>query len=716
MTQQNSSYQQALRDEEGWHDLSDRAAKLRERAEQLRHEIKRVQHVEYAFQKSTRDGVQALQFALENDPTNSELLRVCVEQSGARLQQNDVVDAQTIAMCGLSYGCGDALRTLRALYVTAKTVDDIKNDVIEMKNVERNIIRIRQNGLIRVSDIAEIIDLGRRSLEYSLRIHQHGLIRGSDIDKVFDLGRKSLEYSLEYSLQKTRYLLTALIENISGLAKQHANLNQEIVRLETRKLTLKGDEERLNAYYKKKQGELNSEIQTLEQEHERLLLVVDELNSEIQTLVVKKSSQSPHNIERKEIVVNTDPQRHAQVIYRTPDIVAQNNKFLPREKKSRKVSQYWLSYSVLIGLFLLIFLVLGISLKMILKSMQSVVAVSIPLTSEVVSTNKPVEPTDEPVVLATVSEPTPPPSSITSTPVVPTTEPTTVSASTPPLTTVTFLSPNEPVTLDGWMYTLPYTNSSFFLKELDGVLSSKGRFVVVLMRVINENDKDQSLPPGFFQLRDDQGKTYPSRPDLQPYTNERAPISDSNYRRLVLVFDVPADATGFSIASTQDLTRGWPITPRDLAAAELKSAPVDSPQKDFEGWNYDFSGPAEVEKSLEIGGNPARVGYTFVVIRVRIMNGTNRSQSIDPFLFVLRDATGGVYLMQQEKMVTYFQRRGRFTENSGPKGEFQTLRPDTEIPKDDSTWGLPLVFEVPQSATGLMLMNPLSPTTAWDIP
>lgn len=663
MSQQNSSYQQALRDEEGWHDLSDRAAKLRERAEQLRHAIVRVQHVESAFQKSTRDGVQALQSALEHDPTNSGLLRVCVEQSRSLLLKNHEKEAQGVAKCGLSCGCGDALITLRVLYIVAKIVEfDIKNDNEKLINMSKYLIRMHQLGSIYDSDVADVIDLGRRSLEQSL-LKASGDTRQRLLNILSEIDPNRIPSALEEAIDRLRVRRTDTERSVDILEKQKRDLERYVD-----KSMFNSDQQR--------HALLQNEIQQFEKQHTQLEFQIRRLEPKYDQLI--------ENVEYW-------------------------------EKKWKKVSQDWLSYSGFISLFSILFLVLGIPLGMFLKPLQPVVTASIPPTSVVVSTNKPVVPTDEPVVATTDSAPTP--SSITSTPVVPTTEPTTVSASTPPLPTVAVLPPNELVELAGWTYTLPYTNSSFFLKELDGVPSSKGRFIVVLMRVLNRGNESQILPPGFFQLRDDQGKPYQSRPDLQPYTNERAPIlNDGNYRRLAIIFDVPADATGFSLSSTQNPTRGWTITPGDLVAAKPQFALVDSPQRDSEGWNYDFSGPTEVEKPLGIGGNPAREGYTFVVIRVRIMNGTNRAQSIDPLLFVLRDISGGIYLMQPEKMVTYFKRGGTFGEGSISKGEFQTRQPDIAISNDGSTWGIPLVFEVPQGATGLMLMNPLSPTTAWDIP
>lgn len=122
------SYQQCLRDQEGWHDLPERAARLREQAvvaqknldeiKELRTKLANLAQRDKAFTELE------VNFFMSN-PCREDLLRLCIEQARIWLEPGGHFDphsAQKISRLGLDWGQGSSLHELRQIQKIAQIV------------------------------------------------------------------------------------------------------------------------------------------------------------------------------------------------------------------------------------------------------------------------------------------------------------------------------------------------------------------------------------------------------------------------------------------------------------------------------------------------------------------------------------------------------------------------------------------------------------------
>ncbi len=117
----HSSYQQVLRDEEGWNDLKERAAQLRARARMQKAATVRSDDIRALFLAgSTGTAIAQLADALSMHPNDQELLRICLEQSSQLLRERQSDQALKLIRIGTGFGQGSLLTELRLLDTIAK--------------------------------------------------------------------------------------------------------------------------------------------------------------------------------------------------------------------------------------------------------------------------------------------------------------------------------------------------------------------------------------------------------------------------------------------------------------------------------------------------------------------------------------------------------------------------------------------------------------------
>ena len=120
MTTQQSGYQSALRDEEGWHDLKERAERLRNRAKELREIDATLKDIDNLFANNLKEACERLRIALTRTPDDAPLLKICANQGKRLLESQQFTHALEVAEIGLCYGRGDLLTELRSLSYVAR--------------------------------------------------------------------------------------------------------------------------------------------------------------------------------------------------------------------------------------------------------------------------------------------------------------------------------------------------------------------------------------------------------------------------------------------------------------------------------------------------------------------------------------------------------------------------------------------------------------------
>ncbi|NCC34551.1 MAG: hypothetical protein EOM24_21425 [Chloroflexia bacterium] len=125
---------------------------------------------------------------------------------------------------------------------------------------------------------------------------------------------------------------------------------------------------------------------------------------------------------------------------------------------------------------------------------------------------------------------------------------------------------------DGWSATLLRPDYAVVLDGSLGDLAPNGRFVLAVVAVSNNSPETRILPPTFFALRDDQGRTYspvPQASTIYLTLYQRGQHGDlaleeplepaSGMRSIPILFDVPLEASGLRLTTPSSGGAGWPI-------------------------------------------------------------------------------------------------------------------------------------------------------------
>jgi hypothetical protein len=576
------SYQQALRDAEGWHDLTDRARALREQAAICRQTHARIQSVEAAFAASYESGKAALIRELKAAPDDPQLLRICIAQGSTLIRQQQFAEALQVIRIGLDYGQGQLTATLRNLQIVAQI---------------------------------EVAYDGKRPLEVINLAEQ--LPRGWDLE---------------------------ILSDISLLVR-----------------------ERLESLYSLAISKLDRDPRFKE--------IVNQLENILTRLFPEwkpdKTEFSP-SPQKQQI---EDQHTHK------PQIES-------RQKPGETPDRQLLSSPLRLTIVAVVLIAIGF-----LGGMQVMSATSHGTGG---SLNVPLS------AVASPTPGTPLPTSPVSTPPLATAVPTATTIA------LEMLEVNQSASF-AWTYDFPRAYYALSLEELADRQAEQGRFVVVLMHVINQTGQDQPLPPGFFQLVDHQNRRYPSRPDiLQAFTRspsadmpgmidltERDVIpADGNYRRIQLVFDIADDATDLKIFAPDGPAVGWSLSP--VTPQQVSPLPDSSPPAVDIGNEWRCTLVAE----------NIRRDAGLVAVRVDITNLTEQLQSIPPLLLVLRDHQGRAYLHQPTAAAKYRELGG--TLEAPPLNAHDPVA-------GNATQAVLLVFAVAPDAADLLLFTPADPDQGWHI-
>lgn len=160
----------------------------------------------------------------------------------------------------------------------------------------------------------------------------------------------------------------------------------------------------------------------------------------------------------------------------------------------------------------------------------------------------------------------------TLTPIEPTATAMPVASPEPSPTTITELPLGSILDHDGWSATLLRPDYAVVLDGSLGDLAPNGRFVLAVVAVSNNSPETRILPPTFFVLRDDQGRTYspvPQASTIYLTLYQRGQHGDlaleeplepsSGMRSIPILFDVPLDASGLRLTTPSSGGAGWPI-------------------------------------------------------------------------------------------------------------------------------------------------------------
>jgi hypothetical protein len=125
---------------------------------------------------------------------------------------------------------------------------------------------------------------------------------------------------------------------------------------------------------------------------------------------------------------------------------------------------------------------------------------------------------------------------------------------------------------DNWHTTLIRPEYIQIIEESLGSMQPQGRFVLAVVAIGNTADVARRIPPDFFVLIDDQGRSYrvaggASTAYLATYgrgrrgdlaLEDRVPPGGGMFS-MPLVFDVPKNATGLVLTITRNPDGGWPV-------------------------------------------------------------------------------------------------------------------------------------------------------------
>ncbi|NJP07365.1 MAG: hypothetical protein HC837_17950 [Chloroflexaceae bacterium] len=135
--------------------------------------------------------------------------------------------------------------------------------------------------------------------------------------------------------------------------------------------------------------------------------------------------------------------------------------------------------------------------------------------------------------------------------------------------------PGTPLEADGWSATLVTPGYTQILKGTIGSFQPQGQCILALLSVGNNTDTARRIPPDFFVLIDDQGRSYRPLPDvssayLEVYgRGQRGDLAleddiqpGGGMVSVPLLFDVPHDATGLVLTMTHHSEYGWTVLDR----------------------------------------------------------------------------------------------------------------------------------------------------------
>lgn len=136
------------------------------------------------------------------------------------------------------------------------------------------------------------------------------------------------------------------------------------------------------------------------------------------------------------------------------------------------------------------------------------------------------------------------------------------------------------VDYDGWSFTLLRPDHALTLDGTLGDLRPSGRFVLTVVALSNNRPEPRRVPPTFFVLQDDAGRTYqpvPGASTLYLALYERARYGDlaledpfdpkSGMRSVPILFDVPSDARGLRLIAPGAGGAGWPVGESTIPAS-----------------------------------------------------------------------------------------------------------------------------------------------------
>ncbi len=141
---------------------------------------------------------------------------------------------------------------------------------------------------------------------------------------------------------------------------------------------------------------------------------------------------------------------------------------------------------------------------------------------------------------------------------------------------ITIIPANNPLESNGWLYDFNQNicggNACATPWRANiGSFQAKGRFVIILVMVVNNTGQEQVLPADFMVLKDAQNRTYNALPQVSnayvtPGINadrsHEQPIPANGIATSVaLVFDVSLDATDLVLYAPSNASQGWAVLP-----------------------------------------------------------------------------------------------------------------------------------------------------------
>lgn len=151
--------------------------------------------------------------------------------------------------------------------------------------------------------------------------------------------------------------------------------------------------------------------------------------------------------------------------------------------------------------------------------------------------------------------------------------PAAVPAGNPAAANPSLIPPNTPLESNGWLYdfnqSLCVASCATPLSGSIGPYQTQGRFVHILVMVVNRTNQTQPVPSTFLVLKDAQGRVYNALPDVskafvQPGVNADISLADSVPANGIatsvgILFDVAPDATNLVLFAPSRPDQGWMV-------------------------------------------------------------------------------------------------------------------------------------------------------------
>jgi hypothetical protein len=142
-----------------------------------------------------------------------------------------------------------------------------------------------------------------------------------------------------------------------------------------------------------------------------------------------------------------------------------------------------------------------------------------------------------------------------------------------------------------------------------------------------------------------------------------------------------------------------PVDPGSLASANPAPVPPGTILQS-NGVTYNWPQPNYVTTVGPVGGVTPQQGR-FVMVLMLLSNGTGTPQSVPADFFVLKDAQGRVYTASPQASTAYVDTFGR--------GVVADQSMEDQLPADGGTRSVPIMFDVPNDATGLTFFAASNP-------